>query len=174
VSLVEELARFGLLTSDIDLVVNSHLHFDHCGNNQLFPQAQIFVQADELAIARTPNYTVTEWFDYAGAPLYPVSGNIEIRPGIKLLSTPGHTPGHQAVLIETGSACQLVAAQAAYTAGEFDRGGDPEEQAHSGLEAQYRRSIARLKTLSATHIYFSHDREAALTEQVAHKNNRND
>ncbi len=41
VSLVEELARFGLQTSDVDLVVNSHLHFDHCGNNQLFPQAQI-------------------------------------------------------------------------------------------------------------------------------------
>ena len=103
------------------MVVNSHLHFDHCGNNELFPHAEIFVQERELVVARTTVHTVRKWFDYEGARIIPVSGDMEICPGIKLLSSPGHTPGHQSVLIETTNGRVLVAAQAAYTSigGDF-------------------------------------------------------
>jgi glyoxylase-like metal-dependent hydrolase (beta-lactamase superfamily II) len=156
-SVAEALARFGLETTDVNLVVNSHLHFDHCGNNRLFPDAEIFVQADELAIAHSPRYTVVEWFDFPGARLHAVAGDLKIGSGIRLLSTPGHTPGHQSVLIETADGNVLIAAQAAYTADEYQRGGDPAEQAHHGLEAQYLQSISQLKSVAATHVYFSHD-----------------
>jgi glyoxylase-like metal-dependent hydrolase (beta-lactamase superfamily II) len=161
--IAEELARFGVETADVNLLVNSHLHFDHCGNNRLFPGAEIFVQADELSAARTTRYTVTEWFDYEGARISPVSGDMEIREGIKLLSSPGHTPGHQSVLIETVSSNILIAAQAAFTADEYQRGGDA-AQAHEGLEAQYLRSISKLKSVAADGVYFSHDDRAELVE----------
>ncbi len=163
--IAEELARFGLETTDVNLLVNSHLHFDHCGNNQLFPSAEIFVQSNELAIARTPRYTVAEWFDYDGARINAVSGDREISAGIRLLSSPGHTPGHQSVLVETVNGNVLVAAQAAYTADEYRRGGDPAEQAHKGLEEQYLRSISRLKSVAAREIYFSHDDRGSVIEK---------
>ena len=75
--LTEALGRHGLEPADIGIVVNSHLHFDHCGNNRLFPQARIIVQREELAVARDRGvrYTVPEWFDYPGARLEAVAGD---------------------------------------------------------------------------------------------------
>ena len=158
--LAAELARFGLQTADVSLLVNSHLHFDHCGNNRLFPDAEIFVHANELSIASTPRYTVTGWFDYEGARITPVSEDTEISPGVTLIQSPGHTPGHQSILVETAGGRTLIAAQAAYTADEYRRGGDPTEQAHEGLNEQYVQSISRLKSLDAQRVYFSHDTAA--------------
>jgi len=158
-SISDQLARFNLVAADVNLVANSHLHFDHCGNNKLFPNAEIFVHEEELATARAlkDRYTVPWWFDYEGARIHPVCGDMEISPGIRLLATPGHTPGHQSVLVESGTARLLVAAQAAFTADEYHRGGEPSEQAQEGLAERYVESIARLKSLKADRVYFSHD-----------------
>lgn len=118
------------------------------------------MQAEELFIARKlkTRYTVPGWFDYEGARLTPVSGDREICRGVTVIATPGHTPGHQSVLVELETARHLVAAQAAFTVDEFERGGDPDVQAHEGFAAEYMASIARLKTLDAESICFSHDR----------------
>lgn len=156
-SVAAELGRYGVATNDVSIVINSHLHFDHCGNNRVFSNATIYVQAQELEIARTTAYTVQNWFDYGGARLVPVAGDLEVRPGIKLLATPGHTPGHQSVLIESAEGNVLVAAQAAFTVEEFQRGGDPIEQAHEGMADQYLDSISKLKSVAAGRLYFSHD-----------------
>ena len=158
--IADELAQFGLATIDVNVVVNSHLHFDHCGNNSTFPHAEVFVQKKELEIARATQYTVQQWFDFEGALLHAVSGDTEIIPGIQLLSTPGHTPGHQSVLIETEDGNLLVAAQAAYTAEEYRHGGNPTEQAHDGLGEKYLQSISQLKSVGAREVYFSHDDQA--------------
>ncbi len=155
--LVEELAGFGVVPDDVKFVINSHLHFDHCGNNAAFPNAEIFIQEKELEIARTTLHTVRDWFDYEGARINSVRGDLEIAAGITLLSSPGHTPGHQSVLVETPSGNVLVAAQAAYTADEFQRGGDPAVQAHEGFEGPYVESISRLKSVRPVAAYFSHD-----------------
>lgn len=157
----DQLARFDLEPGDIGHIINSHLHFDHCGNNQLFPNAEIHVQESELSAARTPSYTVREWFDYEGARISPVDGDAEISKGVQLLTSAGHSPGHQSVLVENENGNILIAAQAAYTADEFRRGGDPASQAHEGLEDEYLRSILRLKSIGAETVYFSHDRETA-------------
>ena len=158
-SIVDELARFGVATSDVGFVVNSHLHFDHCGNNRLFPKASVFIQKAELDAARDPTarYTVNGWFDYPGARITEADGDMEIVSGVRLLATPGHTPGHQSVLITNSSERILVAAQAAFTVDEYHRGGDPKEQAHEGLEDRYRESIVRLKAMGVPIVYFSHD-----------------
>lgn len=157
----EQLARFNLHPQDVTMLVNSHLHFDHCGNNVSFANAEIYIQEKELEIARTTKYTPREWFDYPEARITSLSGDIEITPGVRLLSTPGHTPGHQSVLVETDQSRILIAAQAAFTAQEYQRGGDPAEQSHEGFEAQYQASISRLKSLTADEVYFSHDVEIA-------------
>ncbi len=155
----QQLARFNLHPRDVTMLVNSHLHFDHCGNNASFTNAEIYIQEKELEIARTTKYTPREWFDYPEARINCISGDVEITPGVRLLSTPGHTPGHQSVLVETDQSRILIAAQAAFTAQEFQRGGDPAEQAHARFEAQYQTSISRLKSLKADEVYFSHDIE---------------
>lgn len=165
---VEELARLDVELTDVNFIVNSHLHFDHCGNNGLFPNAEVFIQEDELTIARAlkTRYTVPWWFDFDGARINPVRGDVEIIAGIRLLSTPGHTPGHQSLLVESGAARVVVAAQAAFTADEYLRGGDPGDQAHEGLECRYVESIARLKSIGANGIYFSHDSTTATVQSV--------
>jgi glyoxylase-like metal-dependent hydrolase (beta-lactamase superfamily II) len=160
-SMSAALSNCGVRIEEVTLLVNSHLHFDHCGNNRLFPQAEVYVQRAELKAARTRSYTVREWFEYPTARIKPVAGDLELRKGIRLLATPGHTPGHQSVLIENPTGNTLIAAQAAYTAAEFRAGGEPESQAHEGLAEEYRQSIARLKEIDCRWICFSHDEAAA-------------
>ena len=156
VSVEQALNEHGLQLADIDIVINSHLHFDHCGNNRLFPRPQFVIQEAEISIARSSRYTVNSWFDFTGADLHQVRGDKQIAPGVSVLSTPGHTPGHQSVLIEDNAGIQLIAAQAAFSIDEYQRGGDPEHQAHEGFTEDYVASIKRLKNLNAVQTFFSH------------------
>jgi len=60
----------------------------------------------------------------------------------------------------------LIAAQAAYTADEYQRGGDPEEQAHAGFADHYVRSISRLKSIAAKEVHFSHDDNVVNSDSI--------
>jgi N-acyl homoserine lactone hydrolase len=105
----------------IDIVVNTHLHYDHCGGNHLFAGKPIHVQARELADARSlDSYTIREWVDFDGATYVEHDGEIELLPGIRLLPTPGHTDGHQSVLVETGRRPVVVGGDVAVWFGELD------------------------------------------------------
>jgi N-acyl homoserine lactone hydrolase len=87
---------------DVACVINTHLHFDHCGGNRLFPGVPIHVQARELADARSlDDYTIREWVDFDGATYVEHESEVELLPGIRLLPAPGHTDGHQVVVVET-------------------------------------------------------------------------
>ena len=87
----------------IDIVVNTHLHFDHCGGNHLFAGRPIYVQRRELDDARSEDdYTIREWVEAPGVRYVPVDGELELLPGLRLVPAPGHTPGTQVVVIETG------------------------------------------------------------------------
>ena len=98
---LSEQADFDL--AGIDIVVNTHLHFDHCGGNHLFTGKPIYVQRRELDDARSKDdYTIREWVDAPGVRYVPVDGALELLPGLRLVPTPGHTPGSQVVVVETG------------------------------------------------------------------------
>jgi Metallo-beta-lactamase superfamily len=87
----------------IDVVVNTHLHFDHCGGNHLFAGRPIYVQRRELDDARSEDdYTIREWVEAPGVRYVPVDGELELLPGLRLVPAPGHTPGSQVVVVETG------------------------------------------------------------------------
>ena len=84
----------------IDIVVNTHLHFDHCGGNHLFAGKPIYVQRQELEDARSKDdYTIREWVDAPGVQYMPVDGEFELLPGLRLVPAPGHTRGMQMVVV---------------------------------------------------------------------------
>lgn len=154
--LADALGRVGARIKDVRAVINSHLHFDHCGNNRLFAGIPIYAQAHEVEAAKGKLYTVPEWVAAGDGRYEQISGDCEIAQGVTLLSTPGHTPGHQSVALETDNGLKLIAAQAAYTAAEFNSGGDTKE-AHQGLEKAYLDSLRKLKALTPAEVFFSHD-----------------
>src|SRR5438067_3734898 len=95
---------------DVAVVINTHLHFDHCGGNRLFPGVPIHVQARELADARSrDDYTIREWVDFDGASYVEHEGEVELLTGIRLLPAPGHTDGHQVVVVETDAGTNILA-----------------------------------------------------------------
>jgi N-acyl homoserine lactone hydrolase len=100
---LKPLSEWALDPASIDLVVNTHLHFDHCGGNHLFAGKPIHVQRRELDDARSlDDYTIREWVEAPGVRYVPVDGELEILPGVRLVPTPGHTPGSQVVVVGDG------------------------------------------------------------------------
>jgi N-acyl homoserine lactone hydrolase len=105
----------------IDIVVNTHLHGDHCGGNHLFSGKPIYVQRRELDDARSQDdYSIREWVEPPGVHYVPVDGELELLRGIRLLPAPGHTPGTQVVVVETGERPIVIGGDVAVWHGEFD------------------------------------------------------
>ena len=103
-------------------VVNTHLHFDHCGGNLRFPGLPIFVQRAEYEAVAAPDYVV-DWVHFPGARYELVEGDAELRPGISVLSTPGHSPGHQAVVVATDEGPVVLAGDVTYSREELSAKG---------------------------------------------------
>ncbi len=97
------LNRRGLVAEDIHIVINTHLHDDHCGNNALFAKADCYIQRKEVETCKAPHPLDYRYEpDYLeGLKLKPVEGDKEVLPGLSLFFTPGHTPGSQSVRINT-------------------------------------------------------------------------
>ena len=122
---VSSLAALGMMPGDVDVVVCTHLDPDHCGHNDAFPASRIVVQHANLAAARTSGELRYEWqrahWDASGLRYEPIDGDHELLPGIELVASPGHAPGHQSVLVrlpETGPV--LVAGDAIAAADQTD------------------------------------------------------
>jgi N-acyl homoserine lactone hydrolase len=117
----------------IDMVVNTHLHFDHCGGNSLFAGKPIYVQRKELDDARTQDdYTIREWVDAPGVVYVQVLGELELLPGVRLVPAPGHTRGSQVVVVETGEHPTVVVGDTAVFHGELD---DPQTEGQKLVRA---------------------------------------
>jgi N-acyl homoserine lactone hydrolase len=108
--------------ASIDIVVNTHLHADHCGGNHLFAGKPIYVQRRELDDARSENdeYPIRAWVEAPGVHYVPVDGELELLPGLRLVPAPGHTRGMQVVVVETGGRPIVVGGDVAVWFGELD------------------------------------------------------
>src|SRR5438046_7856903 len=91
-SVAEALRRHDVDPSDIRWVINSHLHFDHCGQNAVFPHAPFYVQRVEYEGRHRYADTPAEWLEFAGARVALVDGERELVSHARVLTTPGHTP----------------------------------------------------------------------------------
>lgn len=137
-TLRDGLARLGLTPADIHLVINTHLHADHAGGNvQLdeagqvvpsFPHAEHVVQRREYEDAMRPNERTRATYIPANyQPLVEsgqmrlLDGDTEIAPGIWGVVTPGHTPAHMSVRVESQGQHALFACDMASFAVHFER-----------------------------------------------------
>lgn len=123
VTATDQLARLGVRPEDVATVVTTHFDLDHAGQNDAFPNAVHVVQKEHLEVAQGghPRFAGhrAHW-DVGGEKFRAVSGDTELFPGFKLISTPGHVPAHQSVLLRlpnTGSV--LITADAVPLAGLF-------------------------------------------------------
>jgi glyoxylase-like metal-dependent hydrolase (beta-lactamase superfamily II) len=116
--LLGDLAALGLAPEDIDIVINTHLHGDHCGGNTrynernnlvpTFPNARYYVQRLELAEALFPNERTRGTYHRANIEPVERAGQLRVLWGdtrltdeVRVMVTPGHTPAHQSVVIES-------------------------------------------------------------------------
>jgi glyoxylase-like metal-dependent hydrolase (beta-lactamase superfamily II) len=103
-----ELVRAGSSADDVDLVVHTHLHVDHVGWDGFFPNARYVVPVDdwsyfmtEESLAQRPHLRDrVEPLRDAGLVVF-ADGDLDVVSGVRLLPTPGHTPGHSSVFIES-------------------------------------------------------------------------
>jgi glyoxylase-like metal-dependent hydrolase (beta-lactamase superfamily II) len=155
----------GFSPMDMDCVVNTHLHYDHCGNNAMFPKAAFLVSEAELAHAfapgwwEAPNY-VRSLFDVPGLKYEVVRGNVEVRPGVRIISTPGHSDGHQSVAVQLEKAGLVVLAGDALFIRENLEG--PTLPGIYTDASKYARSVVKLKHLVDRRraiLVLSHSRE---------------
>ncbi|ARF77844.1 N-acyl homoserine lactonase family protein [Kitasatospora aureofaciens] len=159
--LPEALAAAGVSVSDVDLVVNCHLHFDHCGGNPLFAGTPVLVQSNELATARRGDYTIDALVDFPGAVYRELDGETEIWPGVRVLPTPGHTDGHQSMLVERLGDCTVLLAGQAYDfATEYGQALLARRAAREGVAAPlpgYRAWLDRVAEHAPRRVLFAHD-----------------
>jgi N-acyl homoserine lactone hydrolase len=154
------LAAAGTDVADISLVVNCHLHFDHCGGNGSFAGRPILVQSVELASARGENYTVPELVDFAGADYRELDGEAEIWPGVWIIPTPGHTDGHQSLVVRQPDGTVVLAGQAHDFASEFGSAQLAREAAEVGVDPPlppYPAWAKRLADFDPRRVLFAHD-----------------
>ena len=154
--LVEELNDHGVDERRVQCIVNSHLHFDHCGQNDAL-SCPVVVQRAEVNAARQPHYTVPEWADTPAARAVVGAGDTDVADGVTALLTPGHTPGHQAVVIRGGDDVVVIAAQCIFRRTAWRR--TPEAtnlHDDTGRDAA-NESLARLRALRPRLVLLSHD-----------------
>lgn len=86
---------------DIDFVIQTHLHFDHSGNLKMFKNKKIYLQRLELEYIESNSSNLFCHSHYSNIKFEIINGDFEILPGLKLISTPGHTKGCQSIICET-------------------------------------------------------------------------
>jgi N-acyl homoserine lactone hydrolase len=152
VSVTDALRAVNCRLEQIALLVNTHLHFDHCGENAAFPGIPIFVQQREWSAAQDEQYTIREWVEFEGATYRQLRGDSEIAHGVRVVAAPGHTPGHQSVLASTDGGLVIIAGQCVETLDDWNAVATGEDVA--GYLSEPARA---LQLLRPRRVLFSHD-----------------
>jgi N-acyl homoserine lactone hydrolase len=125
-------------------VINTHLHFDHCGGNRRLAGVPTYVQRSELEAAVEPNYLVA-WVHFPGESYVELDGDADLFEGVSVLFTPGHSPGHQSVVVEADDGLVVLGGDVTYSMQELIDGATP--------------SIRRIHDLKPAKVYLAHHHE---------------
>lgn len=163
---VTALRKHGVNPEDVDVIINTHLHWDHCFNNMAFPKAKIYVQKKELQYAIAPLPVHATFYESAALGMQPrwvdslpriipLDGDTALFDGIELLHLPGHTPGFQGVLVAGKKERYIIVSDAVPTENNWI--GNPAygkipPGIHVNVEDAYR-SLERIEKTGATLLY---------------------
>lgn len=162
-SLMFRLAELGAAPADIQYVVNTHLHFDHAGNNDLLSGAKFFVQKAHYEFAKENPMFPNQYWNLPNLSYELIDGQLELFPGVEVIPTPGHAPGHQSVVVRLRDSGTIVICGDAVNCQEnFDYNAwsgqaDPEAAQESAL-----RLLDLARRENALMLY-GHDRNQART-----------
>ena len=154
----DALGDHGIALADLTGAANCHLHFDHSGQNVRLAGVPIFVQRTEWAMVHERDYTVPEWIDVPGLSYEVIEGEAEVAPGLRLIPTPGHTAGHQSLVVDGPGGRVVLAGQAVQSRREWEGASEPGASgASTARDPGYPRSVERLRALDPIRVHFAHD-----------------
>lgn len=158
--IANRLSEIGLIAADIDVLVSTHFHFDHAGNHGDFGASRIVTQRTAYDFARAnPAAFPQDIWDLPNLRYEMVDGDVELAPGVDLIESSGHVPGHMSVLVRLAkSGSMLLTIDAVYVkenleTDNWDSQGDPE-----AARASAQKLVAIANKENATMIY-GHDPE---------------
>ncbi|MCU1614210.1 MAG: beta-lactamase domain protein [Frankiales bacterium] len=151
------LTELDVRPTDIDYVINTHLHFDHAGNNELFERATFFVQREHYEFATGHPSFPNRYWNLPKLKYELLDGEMELFPGVEVILTPGHAPAHESVMVrlpESGN--MVVCGDAVYTQDNLDHeswGG----QADPAAAAESAAKLTRIAETENAILLFGHD-----------------
>lgn len=172
-TVIDALAELDLRPADIDVLICTHFDVDHAGFHDAFPQAACIVQRRHYEQARggDARYAAArEHWDHPALHYRLVDGDTEVAPGLTLIETSGHAPGHQSVLVRlphTGPV--LLAIDAVMMARLFtpDRAAWPMDDNEADLRASTQKLLDVAAREGVTLTVFGHDGEQWRTLKLA-------
>jgi N-acyl homoserine lactone hydrolase len=161
---IEQLASIGLKPDDIDTVISTHYDSDHAGRHAAATKAQYVVQrVHHLDAASNPRYaSIRPQWDQPMERIRLVDGDTELLPGLELIETSGHVPGHQSVLVrlpKTGAVLLTIDAVPfgeGFTRDKQDDGSDPNAEA---IRASTNKLLDLVEREKVGLVIFGHERE---------------
>ena len=162
--LVEQLTTIGLQPDNIDMVISTHYDFDHSGNHGAFTKATYIVQRahHEHAPGNARFADTRPQWDQPMERIRLVDGDTELLPGLELIETSGHVPGHQSVLVrlpKTGAVLltiDAVAFRKGFVRDLADNGNNPDAEA---IRASTNKLLDLVEREKVGLVIFGHDRE---------------
>ena len=113
----ESLQKEGMSPDDVDIIITGHLHHDHIGNHFKCKNAEVYVQVEEWGFAKAPHPLQAQYYpkdlldQVSNMKLRLIRGDFELFPGIRILHTPGHTPGTQSLCVDTKEGKTVIPGQ---------------------------------------------------------------
>lgn len=150
----------GVEPEQIRYVINSHLHFDHCGGNRFFPQAEFIVQREHYEWALQSTECHKRDFDLPGLRWRLVKGRTTVAPGIELIPTPGHVPGHQSLLAHLPHTGPVILSADAISLWETTRPDAPITAWDPDLYRQTAQMLCDMQRELGARLFPAHEQEA--------------
>lgn len=162
-NVIEQLAQIGVQPADIGILICTHYDLDHAGNHGAFPNAQLVAQRQHYEVARDGHQrfapTRSQW-DQPASRYRLLDGDTELLPGLELVETSGHVPGHQSVLVRlphTGPVLLTIDAVAMQNSFTPDRQASPMDADGAGAIASTRKLLDLAEREHVSLVIFGHD-----------------